>query len=197
MQVPIRTLYVALLIGALPNVCFAENVYVEGLVGSFETHGIDNQVPEPGFDFSTIGVRTGYEFNKHLAVEGELITGSEKVALESYGNYPDASVNLKSHAAVFARVSAPLNERLSMHGRVGYASLELSNTVASDAAGGYMDTHAGPAFGVGTKFNLSDKIYLRGDHTRYTSETRENRVYTIGAGVNLFQVAKVVNDLRD
>jgi hypothetical protein len=197
MQIPSRTLAAALLTCALTPVSFAQEVYVEGFVGTLDTHGSDALKPELELDYPVIGFRTGYEFNQYLAIEGELMTGTKSVPIDVQAPYSDLDIKMRSHAAVFGRVSAPLSERLSVHGRLGYGSLELTTSVPAYDDSGYIDTFDGPAFGFGTKFDLSDTVYLRGDHAQYVSKSRENRVFTLGAGVNLFQVAKVVNDLRD
>ena len=197
MQIPSRTLVAALLTCALTPVSFAQEVYVEGLVGGFDTFGSDAQKRVPELDYLTLGARAGYELNEFLAIEGELMTGTGSTTINDLNSNTDLDIELRSHAAVFGRVSAPLNERLSVHGRLGYGSLELSTVDLANGGTGEIEQFHGPAFGFGTKFELSDTVYIRGDHAQYVSEARGNRVFTLGAGVNLFQVAKVVTDLRD
>ncbi|MFN3211797.1 MAG: porin family protein [Henriciella sp.] len=197
MQVSTRTLVAALILCALPPTAFAQEVYVEGLVGGFDTFGSDAQDRVPELDYLTLGARAGYELNEFLAIEGELMTGAGSTVIHDVTESSDLDIKLRSHAAVFGRVSAPLSERLSAHGRLGYGSLELSTVNLTHDGNRDVEQFHGPAFGFGTKFDLSDTVYVRADHAQYVSKARGNRVFTVGAGVNLFEIAKTLNDLRD
>lgn len=197
MQLSLLTFSVAILIGALTPAALADNVYVEGLVGSIDSEAADVQRPQPALDFKTLGVRAGYELNETFAIESELLLSPQQETIDNPDPYSNLDVDLHSHAAIFGRISAPVSERISMHGRFGYGSMELSNSVAGVGPNRYIDTYAGPAYGLGAKLTLTDRVYLRSDYTEYASNLRQSGVFTVGAGVNLFQVAKLVNELRD
>lgn len=154
----------------------AEDFYAEGFVSGLDTDGAGYLGSK--LYFASVGARGGYSFNENFSLEGELQTGlnDEDIYLIS----GEADVSLKSTAAIFGRFSVPVSKRLNVYSRVGYASSEFeTGTVFGD----FSRTVVGGAYGLGATFNLTDKIYIRGDATRYDTNTIESDSIAIGAGL--------------
>ena len=159
-------------------VAHAEDFYAEGFIAAFNT---DDAVGISGSEnllLGTVGGRGGFAFNDHFSLEGELQTAAHNE--EIYLFVEEAHVSLRSNAAVFGRFSLPLGERFNVYGRIGYSSsvFEVSGASIDDS-----ETFDGGAYGVGATFDLTDKIYLRGDATRYDTGAIESDSLSIGAGL--------------
>lgn len=129
---------------------------------------------------SSIGLRGGYKINKNLSleVEGQRgLDGDDDTLVLGEGG----EINLHAAYAVFGKYSVPVSERISLHGRLGLASTEYQADL--DRGGEIIETYEGVAVGVGTAFELTDTLYLRGDVTQYDSDAYDSTSFSIGAGV--------------
>ena len=97
-----------------------------------------------------VGALTGrgtYFFNNNFGVEGEASVG---VKDDDFGF---GKVELDHSLGAYGVMQAPVSERVSLFGRLGYSSTELSaNDPALNAAAADIK---GVAYGVGAKFNAS------------------------------------------
>lgn len=150
----------------------------------FETPNFDND-----FDFGAVGLRGGYEVMPYFAVEGEVLVGTADetrsfVVLES--DLPAFTVDyrLSTSVSAFGRANMPVGERFTAFARLGYSTVEYEiESNATDAGPASKDNHSGPAYGLGATFDVTEKIYLRGDFTRYVVDEFENDAISIGAGL--------------
>ncbi|MEO0608579.1 MAG: porin family protein, partial [Pseudomonadota bacterium] len=140
----------------------AENFYAEGFVGAADSDDSTDVSYLSSILSGTIGVRGGITLNENFSLEGELQTGLNEEEIFVFPG--ETNTSLRTNAAVFGRVSLPVNERLNLYGRIGYASTEFS---VDGESVDFIETFDGVAYGVGATFDLTDKIYLRGDATLY------------------------------
>ncbi|MFN3211796.1 MAG: porin family protein [Henriciella sp.] len=156
----------------------AENFYAEGFASAFNTDEAAGVAGVSDLNFGTIGARGGYSFNENFSLEGELQTGLDD---EEFAAFPVVTeISLQYNAAIFGRFSIPVSERLNLYGRIGYASTEFEFT---SSLGEVSDSLDGGAYGLGASFDLTDKIYIRGDATRYDTGLLESDSLAIGAGL--------------
>ena len=173
-----------LLSAALTLTCFlpmaqAEDWYAEGFVS-----GTKGTIPS-GFAhdhevfLGTAGLRGGYQVTDNFSIEGEVQTSIDSdtviYALEN------TKVGLHSSAGLFGKYAIPVNERLDLHARLGFASSEYEYKTGGQK--NFIDTYEGLAFGLGGTVNLTETLYLRGDATRYDSNDAETDSISIGAGL--------------
>lgn len=186
MQTHTRILPIACFLVLAPITASAEGWYVEGIIG------VDSPDELEYFDaddlsIPTIGARAGYQLNKFLSVEGDLRIGvqDDDSNLANVGG--EAEIGLTASAAIFARASLPLSERLSTHVRLGTFiseySVELTNVAGTGGSGQYTTQPAGLAVGAGAEFDLSEDFYLRTDYTLFEFPGTESDALTVGVGV--------------
>ncbi|MFN3608273.1 MAG: porin family protein [Hyphomonas sp.] len=122
-----------------------------------------------------VGALTGrgtYFFNQNFGVEGEASVG---VKDDDFGV---GTVELDHSLGAFGVLQAPVNERISLFGRLGYASTELSaNTPALSASASDIK---GVSYGVGAKFNANERFGIRGEFTKHEGDRNDADVVSIG-----------------
>lgn len=194
------SLIATLLAFALSPLAIAETAYVDLIGGPDEIKATSASIPEQDMDFTRLGFRGGFAWLEHFDIEGEMLMDDDDytVLYEPAFDIVDVNVDLRTRAAVFGRISQPVTEQLSMHMRAGYGLMELAY---SDPGPGRSErvfrTFEGSTYGLGTKLDLTDNFHLRSDYTEVSTDLRQSNAFTLGAGMNLFQVAKLVDDLRD
>ncbi|GAB5454925.1 MAG: hypothetical protein Hens2KO_11540 [Henriciella sp.] len=183
-------LFVATIVA--PN-AIAEDFYVEGTVGqsSFDFRAIESH------EYTMIGIRAGKNLTQYLAIEGEYSFGASEVSrtfegldtIQGNKISGDATQKLNAAYGVFGKATLPLMNNFTAHARVGYATTEREGEAKVTFEDGtvenrtYEDIDPGLAYGVGTTFSFSDKIYMRADATRYQAFDTDIEAYTIGAGL--------------
>ena len=122
-----------------------------------------------------VGALTGrgtYFATPNLGVEGEASVG---VKDDDFGF---GTVELDHSLGAFGVMQAPVNDRVSLFGRLGYSATELStnNPALSSAASDIK----GVAYGVGAKFNANEKFGIRGEFTKHEGDRNDADVVSIG-----------------
>ena len=160
-------------------------------------------------DLDAVGAHFGFDVSEYFAIEGELITGLSD--LTTAGSYTtpfgeidapqfsvtdyEAEFSLSAMVGAYARANFPVTPKLKVFGRAGFAAAEVdSRSILVTSVPGsdevpiqslYEDSESesGLAFGAGATYDLSDKIYVRGDFTRYDFDVGELDNFMIGAGL--------------
>ena len=127
--------------------------YVGGEVGSFEADD------ESDTAFKILG---GYQINRNIAAEfayGQLLDkgGVEITAWELSGIY-----------------SFPLGNKFSIFGRLGFAMWD------ADAGAAGSDDGTDLLFGAGVQYDLTNKLGIRGQWTRYDVADEDADLFSIG-----------------
>ena len=178
-------------IAVIPNAT-AQDYYVEGTVG-VSSYDFNSDFQE---EYTTLGARFGRNFSSNLAIEGELgfgtsdkngsVSGIDALTNESFTI--NMSESLNSSYGFFGKTMLPINDRLTAHARLGYATSEFeykSDIIREDGTTdeyGFKDVNRGLAYGLGTEYNFTDKLYARADATRYEADSRDVESYTLGVG---------------
>lgn len=172
-----------LLSTALTLSCFlplaqAEDWYAETFIAGIFADGSDGAIGPDQNEMSSLGLRGGYQLTKNFSLELEAQTGLDGDRSYALGL---GEINLHAAYGLFGKYSVPVSDRFSLHGRVGLASNEYK--VESNLGGEIITTSESIAFGVGTKLNLTDSLYLRGDLMQNNSVSADSNSVSIGAGV--------------
>lgn len=112
-----------------------------------------------GANLGAISGRLGVGFGPHFAVEGEA----------AFGIDDDAGLELDSEIGLFGVGKLPINNTVTLYGRVGFSRIETS-------PGGDDD---GLAYGVGAEFSLTEKDAIRADVTRHDYDANEIDAWSI------------------
>jgi len=193
---------------ALP--ALADGFYVDGGVSHITVEGNDLISPlNDNPDFDSLGAHFGYDLSKNFSIEGEAIIGLDnyssavQTSTTDLGGDPaqvrqsDYSVesSLSHIVGAYVRGSAPVTSKLNVFGRLGVAYVKMdrtsnsfvsiSNSDEAPTTGSLSTSYSdfGAAFGAGTTYDLTDKIYLRGDLTRYDLPDGDVDNMMIGAGI--------------
>jgi len=118
-----------------------------------------------GGEIDVLNIRGGYDFTEYFGIEGELLIGltDEDVVV----NGVNASVGMDYGLGVFAKGQYPINEQVSLFGRLGYVHHELEAGVAGLTAS---EEDNGFAYGAGFEWAFSGPNAVRVDYTRYDYE---------------------------
>lgn len=185
---------------ALSPLAIAETAYVDLIGGPSETKATSTSIPEQEIDFTTLGFRGGYAWHEDLVIEAELPTDAEGFHDLYEPPFDDVSVDidLRTSVAIFGRISKPVTERLSMQMQAGYGAMELAfSDPGTGRYGQSFRAFEGSTYSLGTKFDFTDEFHLRSDYIKVATGIRESDAITFGGGVNLFQLATLVDELRD
>lgn len=112
-----------------------------------------------GVEFDALTLRAGYDFTPYVGVEGEVLVG---LGEEDLGGGFDASYNYGLGA--FVKGQYPINEQISLFGRVGYVWAEIE---ASGLGATVTEEEDGAGYGVGAEYAFNGLNALRADYTRY------------------------------
>ena len=123
MQPHLSLISVALFTAVLAHPAQAEDFYVEGFVGGLFSEETDDFTTTDRIWSGTLGARAGYDWTENFSLEAELQTSlnEEEIFVATDAD----NVSMRSNAAIFGRFALPLNERLSLHARIGFASTEF------------------------------------------------------------------------
>lgn len=143
------------------------------------------------------GVRGGFNFTPHFAVEGEFIAGIDDNTFSYSSVHPvtderidtDVNYGLDSVISVFGKATLPVGDKFALHARMGVTHTKTTSTsrsVASESGEIWENSlernEAGVAYGIGATFNLTDKIYTRADATRYEGFAEDLEAVTVSVG---------------
>ena len=160
---------------------------------------------DSSFEFGSVGGHVGYQFSKYWSVEGEALFGVENEKQFGTGVFPtvdgDTSVSrsvttdLSHLVGIHVKGTLPITRKLNAFARIGIASgefdytteasftnLETEETTTNNSSTGTY-TETGVALGAGLSFDVSDKIYLRGDYTQYDLVDVELDSFSLGIGM--------------
>jgi len=206
----IRTIMISLgasLFVAMP--AFADGFYIDGGISLIAVDGDDLIDPVIDPQFESLGAHFGVDVSKHFSVEGEAIIGLNSEYAIGWGSTIDlggdpaqyrwtdfrTDTSLNYIVGAYARADFPITSKLNVFGRLGYAQVELDqNTRVRSAVSNNeeelvvysvsnISVERGPAFGAGATYDLTDKIYVRGDLTRYDIDFGELDNLMFGAGI--------------
>ncbi|MEL7042783.1 MAG: porin family protein [Pseudomonadota bacterium] len=179
----------------------AQDFYAEGFAGVADFGEINNS-NNPSF--STFGGRLGAKVTSNFSIEGEALFGNTKDTVYSSSFFVDPlnpsepistarsdELGLSSIYSVFGKADIPITDRLSAFGRIGvtYAEFEEEvRTVPFDSPNEVSvfkrsQDDVGFAFGVGAKFDVNDRFYMRGDLTQYEFDEQDINSFQLGLGV--------------
>ncbi|MGX6646679.1 porin family protein [Maricaulaceae bacterium MS644] len=115
-----------------------------------------------GGNYDALTLRGGYDVTNYFGVEGEALFGIGDEITTIFGRRAETSVNYG--VGLFAKAQYPINETISVHGRVGYAWTEFEASAA-----GFSDSREdnGMAAGFGGEYAFSGPNALRADYTLY------------------------------
>lgn len=206
----VRTSFIflgAILIAATP--ASADGFYADGGFSATAVNADDAIDPVLDPNFKSLGGHIGVGVSKFISIEGEALIGLDSelrfgsVTRSSFGEDAEQTqltdiqtdVNLNYIIGGFARGTVPVTSKLNVFGRLGYAQAEIDSDttvreinleteeVSISYTGSNIDVVSGPAFGVGATYDVSDKVYIRGDFTRYDLDDGELDNIMIGAGI--------------
>jgi len=192
---------------AMPT--FADGFYVDGGVSLISVEGDDLIAPLNGPEFDSLGAHFGFDLSKHFSIEGEVIIGLDSYSSTVQTRFTDlgddpgqvrqtdywTESSLSAIVGAYVRSSAPVTPKLNVFGRLGIAHIEIdqtsnfrdvvSNSDEEPATNSLSHTFSdvGAAFGAGATYDLTDKIYVRGDLTRYDLNHGDVDNMMIGAGI--------------
>jgi opacity protein-like surface antigen len=174
--------------------------YVEG---GYQYLDIEPDGADSGVDTDAIGARLGYKFNPVFSIEGELASGIDdgefdyNVDEDSFdlddnndGDFNDliaasGDIGLNYLVGLYGKAEVPLTDRLDVYGRAGYAYVDLDASIQTPGGSTLTtveDSEEGPAFGAGVSYDLTDKVYLKGDYTYYSFEDTDTNGVMVGVG---------------
>ncbi|NQY14158.1 MAG: porin family protein [Henriciella sp.] len=151
-------------------------------------------------EFGAISGHVGYELSEHWSVEGELMAGVENDKMVRFGSGLTSSnvINTKQDldylTGAYIKGTVPITGKLSAFGRLGlsHAELTISQQISStdletgettEANAKWTNSDTGIGLGAGLKYDVTDKIYIRGDYTRYDLIDVELDSTSIGIGL--------------
>lgn len=160
---------------------------------------LPDSISDSTFNHAGISGHVGYNFSKHWSIEGEAMVGVENDSSvrRDVGETGSTTVYTKSEInhlfGVYAKGTLPMTSKLNAFARVGVASLEVdfsSDFAVTDIATDETttvsfqntDTQTGLAFGAGLSYDITDKLYLRGDFTQYDASDVDVDSLSIGVG---------------
>ncbi|MEM7458136.1 MAG: porin family protein [Pseudomonadota bacterium] len=160
---------------------------------------LPDSIKDSTYTHAGITGRVGYNLSKHWSIEGEAMVGVENDTTvsrdldETSSTTIFAKSEIKHLLGVYAKGTLPVTSKLNAFARVGVASLEVdfstdfrvldiatdeTTTVSFDST----DTQTGLAFGAGLSYDITDKLYLRGDFTQYDVSDVEVDSLSLGVG---------------
>jgi opacity protein-like surface antigen len=138
-----------------------DNTYTEEYNG-----GITPSIPNPAtngtqdWDYSTVMLQAGYNFNKYIAIEGRYWFGLDEGITDPFGDNADLSIDTWG---IYVKPQYPVTEAFNIYALLGYAS--------SDAAVEYADgdTHDfdnvdGFSWGIGASYAFTENISIFVDY---------------------------------
>ena len=148
----------AVALGAIAAPAYAQSI--DGSIGvtSFDTYGVNLTAAQ-----GILSWRSASFFGAEA--EGAVGFGSENIA-------PGVDIELNFEFAGYATATADINNNVALFGRVGYASLDVENSLGLDLG------DDGLAWGLGAKVFLDGVNGVRLDYTKYDFDN-DTDVYAI------------------
>ena len=174
--------------------------YVEG---GYQYLEIEPDGADQGVDTNAIAARAGYQFNSIFSLEGELASGIDDGEFDynvdedefnlddnNDGDFNDliaasGDIGLNYLVGLYGKAEVPLTERLDVYGRAGYAYIDVDASIQTPGGTTLTtieDSEEGPAFGAGLSYDLTDKLYVKGDYTYYSFEDTDTNGVMVGVG---------------
>ena len=110
-------------------------------------------------------LQLGYQFNDTFSIEGGYIDFGKAKYSANYGS-GNAQGTLKAGGVdVAGLVSLPLNDQLSVFGKLGLAAAQVKSSLSTDTLGNFdsKKTMVRPLVGIGAVYKLNASWDLRGD----------------------------------
>ena len=174
--------------------------YIEG---GYQYLHIEPDGASSGVESDGIGARAGYKFSPHFSVEGEIATGVDDGEFDynvdedefnfddnNDGDFEDViaasgDMQLNYLVGIYGKAEMPVTDRLNAYARAGYAYVDIDaelqtpggNTIATIA-----DSADGPAIGAGLSYDVTDKVYVKGDYTYYDFDETDTEGVMVGVG---------------
>lgn len=160
---------------------------------------LPDSISDSTFNHAGISGRAGYTLSKHWSIEGEAMVGVENDTTvgrdldETSSTTIFAKSEINHLLGVYAKGTIPITSKLNASARVGVASLEVDFStdfrvldIATDETTTVSfqntDTQTGLALGAGLSYDITDKLYLRGDFTQYDVSDVDVDSLSIGVG---------------
>ena len=136
-----------------------------GTATAQEAHGSIGGIVNEGFDNVGVVGRVGYDFTANFGIEGELNYFSLDDEFDP-GDGADVDVDVFSYLA-FAKAQAPVGERVTVFGRLGYGGITVDADVEIDGVSeSNSESEDAFAYGVGAEFAVTPNGAVRADYTR-------------------------------
>jgi OOP family OmpA-OmpF porin len=168
---------VFLLLFGLPLSVQADGPYIGASIGNAS---LDDDFDGLNIDTDTTAFRivAGWRFNDYFALEGGYHDfGDFEQTIDVLGTQVTAV--LSANGFTFGAVGTiPLSERFALMGRAGMFFWNGNAEINAVSQASPEDNN--PYFGAGLRFDLSQKLQLTGDWTRYDLEDTDSGVLSIG-----------------
>ncbi len=172
----IAALAVFLLLFALPANAGGNGPFIGVSIGSASLDDFDGlTIDDSG---TALRIVAGWRFNEYFGLEGGYHNfGDVEQTFTVDGN--ELNVALSADGFTLGAVgNIPLSERFSLMGRAGMffwdGNAEINNVSQATPE------DSNPFFGAGVNFQLSQKLQLTGDWTRYELEGSASKVFSVG-----------------
>jgi len=167
---------------------------------------LDRAGAAPSIEFGGVNGHVGYRLSKHWSVEGEVMAGVENDK-QKYGSIvpnsegfdvvrSSVTTDLSHLLGVYVKGTIPVTQKLNAFARVGIAHAEFdyeSDTYVTDPVTGVITamtpvtnntySETGLGLGIGLTYDITDKIYLRGEYTQYDLIDLEMDSASVGIGL--------------
>lgn len=120
----------------------------------------------PTLNPTAVGIRGGYGFNEHFALELRAGTGVADDSVTVLG--VPVSFEIDRYVGLYGRGLLPLSDRFSLYGLLGYSDGKAT------ASGGGLTLSASDSdisFGLGADFKMTSTATLSAEWTRFLDET--------------------------
>ncbi len=134
---------------ASPIAAAESELYVTGGVSSFDLGSV---TPSGGT------IRGGWRWDEHFGAEIEGSFGLESDATD----FLNSNINIEGQVGAFLVGRLPINDKVSVFGRIGYARTEVEYDFSNNQ---YIRTADGIASGIGAEYSFTDRFGIRGDLT--------------------------------
>lgn len=173
-----------LALATLGTSALAQNAYIVGAIGSsipanniktdtdalLRSYGATNLQSSLG-NGTAMRFAAGYQVNPNFGIEGGYVdTGTMSYTATATG--ATISSDVKGTGFQFALVgTAPINDSFAAFGKVGYTALSMkSNARINTTSVSLTEDKNSGGFGFGAKYKLSEKLWLRGEWERVSSD---------------------------
>jgi len=127
---------------------------------------------EGTFDFNTVMLQAGYDFNKYIAVEGRYWLGIDTGNTDIQGHDFDLNVDAWG---IYVKPQYPVTDALRIYGLLGYASISSAEYAysAMPQSGDMTDygDFNGFSWGVGASYAVSDNLEIFVDYVNMYDDT--------------------------